>query len=66
VISRDKEIAVLRDLVGRHRVVGLVGARQVGKTTLAGMLARTWPEPVHFFDAENPEDFARLSDAMLA
>jgi predicted AAA+ superfamily ATPase len=40
MIERSKESATLRTLLRRHRVVGLIGARQVGKTTLARRLAQ--------------------------
>jgi len=65
MIKREKELARLRELIMRHRVVGIIGSRQVGKTTLAKMLCDQWPDPVFFFDAENPEDAARLADPML-
>jgi predicted AAA+ superfamily ATPase len=35
VIRRDRELATLRHMLRAHPVVGLIGARQVGKTTLA-------------------------------
>jgi predicted AAA+ superfamily ATPase len=41
-------------------VVGIIGARQVGKTTLAKMLAKTLKKQITYFDLENPEDLARL------
>ena len=66
MIARSGELAVLWGLLGRHRVVGIVGARQVGKTTLARMLVREWPGGAATFDLENPEDLARLADPMLA
>jgi predicted AAA+ superfamily ATPase len=66
MIKREKELAILHELIRRHRVVGIIGSRQVGKTTLARMLSQQWSEPVFFFDAENPEDAARLADPMLA
>lgn len=66
MIIRDKELATLNELIRRHRVVGIIGSRQVGKTTLARMLCKQWQDKVSFFDAENPEDAARLSDPMLA
>jgi predicted AAA+ superfamily ATPase len=46
-------------------VVALLGARQVGKTTLARQVAAE-RRGVTFFDLENPADLARLSDPMLA
>jgi predicted AAA+ superfamily ATPase len=66
VISRPEEIATLSGLLRRHVVVGILGARQVGKSTLARMVAATRRGPVTFFDLENDEDLARLSDPMLA
>lgn len=66
MIKRDKELTTLQELIQRHRVVGIIGSRQVGKTTLARFLAEQWRGPVSFFDAENPEDAARLADPMLA
>ncbi len=47
-------------------VVAIIGARQTGKTTLAGMLAADHPGPVHRFDLEDPRDEARLDAPMLA
>lgn len=49
-----------------HPVVGLVGARQVGKTTLARALASAESGPVHVFDLEDPASQARLADPRLA
>jgi hypothetical protein len=66
MIKRTKDLNALRSLLRRHPVVGIIGARQVGKTTLARMLSQDWPGTVSSFDLENPEDQARLSDPMLA
>lgn len=49
----------------RFPVVAILGARQVGKTTLAKDLVYGDTVPVHFFDLENPADSARLQDPML-
>jgi hypothetical protein len=46
--------------------VGILGARQVGKTTLAKLVAKEYEQTVEWFDLESPEDHARLSDPMLA
>jgi predicted AAA+ superfamily ATPase len=48
-----------------HSVCGLLGPRQVGKTTLAKKYAQKYNK-VHFFDLENPLDLARLENPMLA
>jgi predicted AAA+ superfamily ATPase len=66
MIARQKELISLRRLLAQNPVVGIIGARQVGKTTLAQMYARQARRPYHYFDLENPEDEARLSDPMLA
>ncbi|MFB3892537.1 MAG: ATP-binding protein [Phycisphaerae bacterium] len=44
--------------------VGLVGARQVGKTTLARMIEAGQPGALHL-DLESPQDVARLADPEL-
>lgn len=66
MIKRDKELKTITKLLQRHPVVGIVGARQVGKTTLARMVVARKKGPYAYFDLENPEDLARLSDPMLA
>ncbi len=66
LINRKKEIETLQGLLRRHPVVGLIGARQVGKSTLARILIEKTKGPTSYFDLENPEDTARLSDPLLA
>ena len=66
MIERKEELHLLGRLLKRNPVVGIVGARQVGKTTLARMLLEGSPGESHFFDLENPEDLSRLGDPMLA
>ena len=66
MIQRKMEMKNLQGLLKRHRVVGIVGARQVGKTTLARNLAKTIDKKVTYFDLENPEDQSRIADPMLA
>ena len=63
---RSTELSRARSLLGMFPVVGILGPRQVGKTTLARELARTWETESTFFDLENPVDTARLADPMLA
>jgi len=46
--------------------VVLVGARQVGKTTLARLIGGRRKGPSTAFDLEDPTDLARLADPMLA
>ncbi len=66
MIERTNELAVLTSLLSRHPVVGIIGARQVGKTTLARQFAAGRRGPTAFFDLENPADLARLADPLLA
>jgi predicted AAA+ superfamily ATPase len=66
MIDRKKELQTLYRLINTFPAVGIVGARQVGKTTLARMLVRQFKKNVTLFDLENPEDLTRLSDPMLA
>lgn len=47
-------------------MVAIVGARQVGKTTLARQLAQQGTGAVMHLDLENPRDLARRQDPMLA
>ncbi len=47
-----------------HSVCGLLGPRQVGKTTLAKQYAQQY-DNVHFIDLENPVDLARLQNPMM-
>lgn len=47
-----------------HSVCGLLGPRQVGKTTLARQYAEQYGN-VHFIDLENPVDLARLQNPMV-
>lgn len=49
---------------GIHSVCGLLGPRQIGKTTLAKQYAQDYQD-VHFIDLENPVDIARLQNPML-
>lgn len=66
MIERQKEQLALKSLLKHFPVVAILGARQVGKTTLARAVARQGQGPVTFFDLENPDDLARLNEPMLA
>ncbi|MYE34819.1 MAG: ATP-binding protein [Gemmatimonadales bacterium] len=69
MIARPAHVAELVRKLDANPVVALLGARQVGKTTLAGMLASTLAEtqrPVTSFDLEDPRDLARLDEPTLA
>jgi len=66
IIDRKQEVEAIQGLLRRHPVVGMIGARQVGKTTLARLLIEKTKGPSSYFDLENPEDLARIADPMLA
>ena len=66
MIERKEHLRRLRSLMRQFPVVGILGARQVGKTTLARQLVETHRGPVTYFDLESTEDLARLADPMLA
>jgi predicted AAA+ superfamily ATPase len=64
VIARAGYQSLIRAALARTPVVSLLGPRQVGKTTLARMVARN--RKATFFDLESPADLARLSAPMQA
>lgn len=66
MIDRPRHRAVLGSLLEQFPVVGLLGARQVGKTTLARRFLEDGGEPFVFFDLEDPTDRARLAEPKLA
>jgi predicted AAA+ superfamily ATPase len=66
VIERPSHLERLRDLLDQFPVVGLIGARQVGKTTLAKAFAAGFEGEVTRFDLENPRHLYRLEDPLFA
>lgn len=66
MIARTAQLACVETLVKRHRIVAILGPRQVGKTTLARQLAASRRGRVTTFDLENPRHLAALVDPMLA
>jgi hypothetical protein len=64
--ARQRHVSDVARLLRAYPVVALLGARQVGKTTLAAMVAQTRRRPVATFDLENPTDVSRLADPMLS
>src|SRR3990172_7365318 len=51
---------IIKDSIKKYPVVGLIGCRQVGKTTLAGVLQRDFSKRVVYLDLELPSDLAKL------
>ncbi|HEY6552512.1 MAG TPA: ATP-binding protein [Vicinamibacteria bacterium] len=65
VIGRIGHRAAIEGRLRRFPVVALLGARQVGKTTLAREVARRFPGPSTVFDLERAADVALLTDPEL-
>lgn len=65
MVSRHRHVARVAELLRTSPVVAVLGARQVGKTTLARAVASGWGGPVTRFDLEDPRDLARLSEPTL-
>ncbi len=63
-MKRQLEAEVVRSLA-QFPVVGLVGPRQSGKTTLAKQIAKTNVKGSLYLDLEKPSDLAKLEDAEL-
>jgi uncharacterized protein len=66
IILRSRHLTRLHTLLAESPIVAIIGARQIGKTTLARQLAQQIAAPVTVFDLENPRDLARLEDPLLA
>ena len=64
-IVREHHLSRVRLLLREFPVVALLGARQVGKTTLARQLAAANRDSVTWFDLEDPADVALLADPGL-
>jgi predicted AAA+ superfamily ATPase len=66
MIDRKWHRQRIEALLKRSPVVAILGARQVGKTTLAAEILGRADRRGARFDLENPADLARLTDPMLA
>ncbi len=66
MIERPHHVGMVRRLLSEQRVVALLGTRQVGKTTLARQVARSYGAGVGYFDLESSRDLAKLADPLLA
>lgn len=65
-LPRPAATSALLDALRRAPIVALLGARQVGKTTLARSVAARWPGPTTHFDLEDEADLSRLTSPSLA
>ena len=66
MISRRAHVLTIRRRLKSYPVVGIVGPRQAGKTTLAAQVAQTAHGEIHRFDLEDSRDLDRLADPMAA
>ena len=66
MIKRTRHIKEVTRLLRNFQVVSILGARQVGKTTLARQVAGAHRGPVTFFDLEDHIDAELLKDPMFA
>jgi len=64
MLNRPDALSTLQNALRRSRVVGLIGPRQCGKTTLARMLLDQ--EAPGYFDLEDPVSLARLDEPKTA
>lgn len=64
MIRRTDALAELIGLLKAAPVVAIIGARQVGKSTLARQVAKRTKGPTTYFDLENPAATARLGEPM--
>jgi predicted AAA+ superfamily ATPase len=64
MIERTQYLTTIRERLKRFPVVSVLGPRQVGKTTLAQVIAGE--QPSHFFDLEDVDAQARLAEPKVA
>ena len=60
VIRRDGHVGAIRRRLRSFSVVGILGPRQIGKTTLARQVIQAHAGPAHRLDLEDPADLHRL------
>jgi len=66
LIPRTYHVSQIMSRMEQNPVVAIIGARQVGKTTITHEIATLIKMPIHRFDLEDPEDLARLNEPKLA
>ena len=63
VINRNKVVKKLTELGSEFPVIGIIGPRQIGKTTISKELGKLLNKETIYFDLERPSDIDRLADA---
>jgi predicted AAA+ superfamily ATPase len=66
MVPRRRQLKTVIELLKNFPVVAILGARQVGTTTLAQQVLEKRGQRGDRFDLEDPADLARLADARLA
>jgi predicted AAA+ superfamily ATPase len=66
VIERLRHLKAVQALLRQFPVVALLGARQVGKSTLARQVAAASRGPTHFYDLEHAPDLRALESPSRA
>ncbi len=65
-IPRDSHLHAILSALDEFPIVSIIGARQVGKSTMARDIAARYDPLTHYFDLERPRDLQRLADPELA
>ncbi len=65
MIKRTEHLQKALGLLRAYPAVAILGPRQIGKTTLAGLVGRKWKGPVTRFDLEDPTDLYRLNEPKM-
>jgi len=60
MIERKKDLSQIRELIKDFSATAILGARQVGKTTIARQIGADF-----YFDLENPRDIAKFENPQL-
>ena len=66
MLNRIKHRSEIEQRLADTQVVAIIGARQVGKTTIAQAISAARTSQTHYFDLERPADLARLTEPELA
>jgi predicted AAA+ superfamily ATPase len=65
MIIRKRYIDEINQLANYFPVIGILGARQVGKTTLAKEMMKMFEKKVIYLDLEKPSDIAKITEPEL-
>jgi predicted AAA+ superfamily ATPase len=64
-IKRPEHVSAIKNLLRQRRIVLILGARQVGKTTIANDVLYERKGHTTFLDLEDPRDLAKLKEPMM-